>query len=29
MKAVFGCEKLVREINKEHLENAYKMGLEL
>ena len=24
-----GCEKLVRQIDKEHLENAYKMGLEL
>lgn len=24
-----GCEKLAREISKEHLDNAYKMGLEL
>lgn len=24
-----GCEKLTRKINKEHLEKAYKMGLEL
>ena len=24
-----GCERLAREIRKEHLENAYKMGLEL
>ena len=24
-----GCEKLARQIDKEHLENAYKMGLEL
>lgn len=24
-----GCEKLARQINREHLENAYKMGLEL
>lgn len=23
------CEKLARKISKEHLENAYKMGLEL
>lgn len=23
-----GCEKLAREINKEHLEKAYKMGME-
>ena len=24
-----GCEKLARQIDKEHLENAYKLGLEL
>ena len=24
-----GCEKLARQIDKVHLENAYKMGLEL
>ncbi len=29
MRAAFGCEKLAREISKEHLDNASKMGLEL
>lgn len=29
MRAAFGCEKLARGISKGHLDNAYKMGLEL
>lgn len=29
MRAAFGCEKLARGISKEHLDNAYRMGLEL